>query len=82
MTLPKGIRDSVASLLAGTLYQGNPDMNHKLWNIVSSERDILHMEMLLNVATYKWKVQNGKIEIISFVLKFRSESIFTFDFEV
>jgi hypothetical protein len=52
MTLPKGTRDSVASLLAGTLYQGNPDMNHKLWNIVSSERDILHMEVLLNIATY------------------------------
>ena len=27
---------SVASLLAGTLYLGNPDRNHKLWNIVSS----------------------------------------------
>jgi hypothetical protein len=25
-----------------------------------------------NVATYKWKVRNGKIEIISFVVKFRS----------
>jgi hypothetical protein len=34
------ILDSVASLLAATLYQGNPDCNHKLWNIVSSERDI------------------------------------------
>jgi hypothetical protein len=25
-------------LLAATLYQGNPDRNHKLWNIISSER--------------------------------------------
>jgi hypothetical protein len=25
-----------------------------------------------NVATYKWKVHNGNIEIISFVVKFRS----------
>jgi hypothetical protein len=25
-----------------------------------------------NVATYKWNVQNGKIEIISFVVKCRS----------
>jgi hypothetical protein len=25
-------------LLAGTLHQGNPDRNHKLWNIVSTER--------------------------------------------
>jgi hypothetical protein len=42
-TLPKGTLSSVASLLAATLYQGNPYRNHKLWNIVSSERDILHM---------------------------------------
>jgi len=39
-TLPKGILGSVASLLAATLYQGNPDRNHKLWKIVSSERYI------------------------------------------
>ena len=35
-TSPKGTRGSVASLLAATLYQGNPDRNRKLWNIVSS----------------------------------------------
>jgi hypothetical protein len=35
-TLPNGTLGSVASLLAATLYQGNPDMNHKLWNIVLS----------------------------------------------
>jgi hypothetical protein len=46
-TLPKGTLGSVASLLAVTLYQGNPERNHKLWNIVSSERDILHMQVLL-----------------------------------
>jgi hypothetical protein len=45
-TLPKGTLGSVASLLAATLYQGNPDGNHKLWNIVSSERYILHMQVL------------------------------------
>jgi len=33
-TLPKGNLGSVASLLAATLYQGNFDRNHKLWNIV------------------------------------------------
>ena len=27
----------VASMLAATLYQGNPDRNHKLWNIASTE---------------------------------------------
>jgi len=29
-------KGSVASLLATTFYQGNPDMNHKLWNIGST----------------------------------------------
>jgi hypothetical protein len=42
-TLPKGTLGSVASLLAATLYPGNPDRNRKLWNIVSSERYILHI---------------------------------------
>ena len=28
-----GTLRSVASLLAATLYQGNPDRNHKLWNL-------------------------------------------------
>jgi len=37
-TLPKGTLVSVVSLLAVTLYKGNPDKNHKLWDIVSSER--------------------------------------------
>jgi hypothetical protein len=46
-TLPKGTLGSVASLLAATLYQRNPDRNHKLWNIVSSVRYILHMQVLL-----------------------------------
>jgi hypothetical protein len=34
-------------LLAATLYQGNPDGNHKLLNIVSTEIYILHMQVLL-----------------------------------
>jgi hypothetical protein len=46
-TLPKGTLGSVASLLAATLYQGHSDRNHKIWNIVSSERYILHMQVLL-----------------------------------
>jgi hypothetical protein len=33
----RGTFGSVASLLAATLYQGNHDRNHKLWNIVSTE---------------------------------------------
>jgi hypothetical protein len=39
-TLPKGTLGSVASLLPATLYQGNHDSNHKLLNMVSSERYI------------------------------------------
>jgi hypothetical protein len=47
LTLPKGTIGSVASLLAATLYQRNPDKNQKLWNIVSSEIYILHMQVFL-----------------------------------
>ena len=32
-------------LLAATLYQRNPDRNNKLWNIVSTDIYILHMEV-------------------------------------
>jgi hypothetical protein len=45
---------------------GNPDRNHKLWNIESTERYI--SRHCWNVATYKWKVHTGKIEIMSFVV--------------
>ena len=49
-TLPKGTLGSVASLLVATLYQGNPDRNHKLWNSISAERYILHTAgMLLHI---------------------------------
>ena len=72
-TYLRGTLGSVASLLAATLYQGNPDRNHKLWNIVSSEKYILHIQVLLKyIATYEWTVHNRKIEIISFVVKFHS----------
>jgi hypothetical protein len=29
------------------ILEGNPDWNHKLWNMGSIERYILHMEVLL-----------------------------------
>jgi len=32
-TKPRGTLGSVAFLLVATLYQGNPDRNHKPWNI-------------------------------------------------
>jgi hypothetical protein len=68
MTIRKSTNSSVTSLLAATLYQGNPDGNHKLWNIVSTEREIYIYSVCRccwNVPTYKWKVHIGKIEIIS-----------------
>ena len=37
-TYLRGTLGSVASLLAATLYQGNPYIKHKLWNTVSTER--------------------------------------------
>jgi hypothetical protein len=61
------ILGSVGSLLAATLYQGNTERNHKLWDIVSTERHIFHI-FCWNVATYKYEVRNGEIVIISFVL--------------
>ena len=39
-TLPKGTLCSVASLLATTLYQGNPDMNHNIVLTVSVMTDL------------------------------------------
>jgi hypothetical protein len=71
-TYPRVNLGSVAALLAATLYQGNSDRNHKLWNIYQM-RDIYSIcRCCWNVATHKRKLQNGKIEIISFVVKFRS----------
>jgi hypothetical protein len=46
-THPRGTLASVASLLAATPYQRNPNRNHKLWNITSTERYVLHMLVLL-----------------------------------
>ena len=47
-TYPIGTLGLVAALLAATHYQGNHERNHKLWNIVSTERCILHMQVLLD----------------------------------
>jgi hypothetical protein len=42
-----GNLSSVDFLLVATLYKGNPERYHKLWNIVSTEKYILHMQVLL-----------------------------------
>ena len=36
---------SVSSLLAATLYQGNPDRNHKLWNIGLTKYTYSHIKI-------------------------------------
>ena len=65
--LPKGTRGSVASLLATTRYQKNPDRNHnlhKLGNIVSSEIYTLYAGaagMLLHI---NGKFTMGKLKMI------------------
>jgi hypothetical protein len=41
------INEKKLARLAATLYQGFPDRNHKLWNIVSPERDRHNMQVLL-----------------------------------
>ena len=48
-TKPLGTHDSVVFLFVIALYQRNPDMNHKLRNIVSTEiYKIFHLQMLLH----------------------------------
>jgi hypothetical protein len=72
-TLPKGTVGSVASLLAATLYIKEFLIGTTSSGILYHLRDIYSIcRCCWNVATYKWKVHNGKIEIISFVIKFRS----------
>ena len=51
---------SVASLWGATFYQGNPDRNHKLWNVVSPRRYILHMQVLLE-CWYIW-IESSQLE--------------------
>jgi hypothetical protein len=43
----------VASLLAATLYQGKYDRMHKLWNIATTKRHIIHIQMPLE----NWYIQ-------------------------
>ena len=47
-TLPKGTIGSVVSLLAATLYQGNHDRSHNLWNFGSTERYTNVLETVLH----------------------------------
>ena len=70
-SLPLRSLGSAASLLAATFYQGYPDWNHKLWNIVSTKRYTPYAGaagMLLHI---NGKFTMGRLKS-SFVVKFRS----------
>jgi hypothetical protein len=58
-TWPRRSLGPVASLLAVIIYQGNPDRNHKLWNIVSTERYILHMHIPYCNIIYQYRTANN-----------------------
>jgi hypothetical protein len=62
------------TLLAATLYQGNHDRNHKLWNIRSTERYIYtpYEGAVGRMLHINKEIHNGKIENIHFVDKFHS----------
>jgi hypothetical protein len=67
-------------LFSGFLVSSNP-LSRKSWVIGTTSSGIsyqlrdIHVYFICrccwNVATYNWKVHNGKIEIISFVVKFK-----------
>jgi nicotinic acid phosphoribosyltransferase len=59
-------------LLAATLNKGNHDRNHKLWNILSTDRYKLHMQVLWNILStdrYKlhmqvlWNVATSEMKV-------------------
>jgi predicted anti-sigma-YlaC factor YlaD len=50
---------SVASLLTATLYQGKPNMNLNLWNIVSTEIYILHMLVVAGMMISMGKLKSS-----------------------
>jgi hypothetical protein len=43
---------SVDSLLAATLYEGNPDMNHKLWNVISTQIYVYTGDAVMSLHIY------------------------------
>jgi hypothetical protein len=75
MAAPLGTLGSVATLLAETIYiyQGNHAMIGTTSCEYRTKREILilHMQMLVECCYIKSKVNNGKIEVISFVAKLR-----------
>jgi hypothetical protein len=52
--LPLRTLGYVAPLLSATLYQGNPDSNHKLWNIVKLMVWISLFMVFNNISVISW----------------------------
>jgi hypothetical protein len=81
-SLPKETLVSVASVLAGSsikeimIEATGSGITYHLRDVQSN------CICCWNGATYKWKVHNGKIDIIPFVVKFRSKPPLTVDFEL
>ena len=53
----------------------NPGIKHKIWNIYALRMVKSICNCCWNVDTYRWKVYDGNIEIISFVVKFRLQPV-------
>ena len=62
-TKPMGTLGLLASLLAATFYHGNPDRNHKLWNMSSTERGTA-AGMLLHI-NEKFTMGKSKSSLLS-----------------
>jgi hypothetical protein len=60
---------TLGTLGSAALNYGNFDRKHKPWNIVSSERYIIHMQVLLHI---NGKFTMGKLEVYLLLLRFRS----------
>ena len=69
--LPLGTLGSVATLLTATKYHGNHDSNHKLWNITSTERYVLHMQVLLECCYIK--IKSSQLENWNHLLTFENK---------
>jgi len=70
-----GTFGAVASLLAATLYQWYHDLNHELWNFVSTERYILYMQVLQIITHFflSWNLQN-KYEFMESICNWKRSS--------
>jgi hypothetical protein len=74
-----GISDSVAFLLAATLYQGHPDRTQALEYRINLEMYTPYSGILKH---NNGNLHNEKIKIMSSVVAFRSQPVITVNFNV